>query len=269
MNRLVAPILLFVLGAVAVQLVVFGNYVDYVRPGHGPLLAIAGALLMAAGLWGVVAGLRAASGASAEEPASAARLARARAHTRGPLAADRATLERLRAEEQAEGHDHSRLPGVGWLLVLPVFLVLLVPPPALGAFAAGRAGAEVPRPAAVATDRLAGPDPVPVELHDYAERAAWDEGRTLAGHSVVLTGFVTPREGGGWYLSRMVISCCAADARSYLVEVAGAAAAEVPTRNSWQQVTGTYTPGDGPHAARITAQQVRSVTAPQDPYELP
>jgi hypothetical protein len=41
-NRLVAPILLFVLGAVAVRLVVFGDHVDYVRPGHGPLLAIAG-----------------------------------------------------------------------------------------------------------------------------------------------------------------------------------------------------------------------------------
>ncbi|MEU7813247.1 TIGR03943 family protein [Pseudonocardia sp. NPDC049154] len=269
MNRLVGPILLFVLGAVAVQLVAFGNHVDYVRPGHGPLLAIAGGLLMAAGLWGVLAGLRAGPGGSAQESAGAARLARARVHTRGPLAADRETLERLRADEQAEGHDHSRVPGVGWLLVLPVFLVLLVPPPALGAFAADRAGAEVPRPAAVATEALAGPDPVPVELHDYAERAAWDDGRTLAGHTVVLTGFVTPREEGGWYLSRMVISCCAADARSYLVETAGAPADRVPARNSWQQVTGTYTPGDGTHTARITALEVRPVAAPQDPYELP
>jgi uncharacterized repeat protein (TIGR03943 family) len=265
MNRLVAPILLFVLGAVAVRLVAFGDHVDYVRPGHGPLLAIAGGLLTAAGLWGVVGGLRAAP----EEPVSTARLARARVHTRGPLAADRATLERLRDEEQAEGHDHARVPGVGWLLVLPVFLVLLVPPPALGAFAAGRAGAQVPRPAAVDSEDLAGPDPVPVELHDYAERAAWDDGRTLAGHAVVLTGFVTPREAGGWYLSRMVISCCAADARSYLVEIAGTPADRVPARNSWQQVTGTYTPGDGTHTARITAFEVRPVAAPQDPYELP
>ncbi|MCE3550629.1 TIGR03943 family protein [Pseudonocardia sp. RS11V-5] len=265
MNRLVAPILLFVLGAVAVQQVVFGGYVDYVRPGHGPLLATAGGLLTAVGLWGVVAGLRAAP----EESAGAARLARARVHTRGPLAADRETLDRLRAEEQAEGHDHARVPGVGWLLVLPVFLVLLVPPPALGAFAASRAGAEVPRPAAVATEALAGPDPVPVALHDYAERAAWDDGRTLAGHTVVLTGFVTPREAGGWYLSRMVISCCAADARSYLVEVAGAPTERVPAKNSWQQVTGTYAPGDGTHTARITALEVRPVAAPQDPYEVP
>jgi uncharacterized repeat protein (TIGR03943 family) len=265
-NRLVAPILLFVLGAVAVRLVVFGDFVDYVRPGHGPLLASAGGLLMAVGLWGVVTGLRAPPNDTAR---AAARLARARVHTRGPLAADRETLDRLRADEQTGGHDHDRVPGVGWLLALPVFLVLLVPPPALGAFTADRAGAEVPRPATVATADLGGPDPVPIELHDYAERAAWDAGRTLAGRTVALTGFVTPREAGGWYLSRMVISCCAADARSYLVEVSGAPADRVPPRNSWQQVTGTYTPGDGSHTARITALQVRPVAAPQDPYELP
>jgi uncharacterized repeat protein (TIGR03943 family) len=265
-SRLVAPLLLFVLGAVAVRLVVFGDYVDYVRPGHGPLLAAGGAVLMAVGLWGLVVGLR----SGADGPERAAHAARARVHTRGPLAVDRATLERLREEEQAEGHDHARTPGVAWLLVLPVFLVLLVPPPALGAFAAGRGGAEVPRPASSqAYAPLDGADPVALDLHDYAERASWDEGRTLARHTVVLSGFVTPKDGGGWYLSRMMIGCCAADARSYLVEVLGAPADQVPARNSWQQVTGTFATAESAHGARITASDVRLVTTPEDPYELP
>jgi uncharacterized repeat protein (TIGR03943 family) len=148
-----------------------------------------------------------------------------------------------------------------------VFLVLLVPPPALGAFAASRAGAIVPEPAA---HRVYLPLPagtVPLQVHDYAERAAWDGGRTLAGHTVTLTGFVTPKDGGGWYLTRIVITCCAADSRSYLVEVDGASRS--PVANTWLRVTGTYAPGPGA-TARITATApVVSANRPADTYELP
>ena len=252
MKHKVAPVLLFVVGAVVLRLVAFGNYLDYVKPAQGPLLVAAGVLLVGAGLAGIVHDLR-----PPPVPAPPGTVL----HTHGPLRADPAEIERVRQER---GHDHSRTPGIAWLWVLPVFLVLLVPPPALGAFAASRAGATVPE---VRRDYLPlPPGPVSLQVHDYAERAAWDGGRTLAGHAVTLTGFATPKDGGGWYLTRIVITCCAADSRSYLVEVDGAA--RTPVANSWWQVTGTYAAGPAA-TARITAASAVAATPPSDTYELP
>jgi uncharacterized repeat protein (TIGR03943 family) len=265
-RQTVAPVLLTVIGAVVLQQVGFGNYLDYVKPSQGPLLVAAGVLLVAGGIAGIIADLRR---TETTEPPAPRR--RATIHTHGPLRADPAVVEQVRREDR-EHHDHSRTPAVGWLLILPVFLVLMVPPPALGAYAALRAGAAVPQPvtARVYTP-LNGSDPVPLAVHDYAERAAWDHGATLTGHTVRLTGFVTPEPGGGWYLTRMVISCCAADSRGYLVEVVRSATP--PVANSWQQVTGTYAPGEpaaqGGGTARIRPIAITPVDQPRDPYELP
>ena len=48
-----------------------------------------------------------------------------------------------------------------------------------------------------------------------------------------------PGDGGTWYLTRMVITCCAADAQPIKVGLTGT----VPGRlkaNDWIQVTGSY-----------------------------
>jgi uncharacterized repeat protein (TIGR03943 family) len=264
-----SSLLIFVVGAVAVQVVVFGHYLDYVKPTQGPLLLAAGGMLIVVGLIGIARDLR-----HPDPDLEQTALRRPILHTHGPLAADPETLARVREEDrERRRHDHARAPAIAWLWVLPVSLVLAVPPPALGAFAASRAGAPVPQPVA---HRVYGPlppgAPLALAVHDYAERAAWDHGHTLTGRTVMLTGFATPKDDGGWYLARIVITCCAADSRSYLVEVAGSGRA--PAANSWQQVTGVYAPSPaadpGRPTARITATApVIAVSAPANTYELP
>ena len=82
--------------------------------------------------------------------------------------------------------------------------------------------------------------------------------------------FVTPHGDARWYLTRIMITCCAADSRSYLVAVDGGG--RPPVANTWQRVTGTWVaspPVDGRPTAWIAATAVTAVPAPAEPYELP
>ena len=252
----VSGAVLVALGGAVATVTLSGAYLDYVRATHRPWL-----LLTAAGL--VVLGLITLflpDDAPQDEPAPA------RLHTHGPLAA---TPEELAAARRAgRVHDHRRIPAVGWLLCLPLLLVLVVTPPPLGALAAGRADPAVPRPpTGTRFAPLPAGGPVPLAVHDYASRAAWDDGRTLAGTTVTLTGFVTPDGTDGWSVARAVMTCCALDARSYLVHVDGD-----PTRRAagtWVEVTGRFAPARAPddHVAALRAESVRTIPAPEDPYE--
>jgi uncharacterized repeat protein (TIGR03943 family) len=158
-------------------------------------------------------------------------------------------------------------------LFLPILGIFLVAPPALGSFTASRATART-APSVAAPSKgyrplPAGP-PAVMSIGEYVGRAfAPEDGllATLPGHQVVLTGFVMPGREGGWYLTRLHIACCAADAIAMQVIVRGAA---MPPKDAWVQVTGVWTPRG--KAARsglqpITARAVRRVPKPHDPYE--
>jgi uncharacterized repeat protein (TIGR03943 family) len=255
-----APIILLVLGAVVLRLALVGDFVNFVKPGHRPWLLAVGLALVIFGIIGFIHDLR----HEHDEPTTP--VVEREPHTHGPLAAAREVIEAHRREHEPV-HDHSRIPAVSWLLLLPILLVFLVPPPALGAFAASRGSAAVPQPPTNARFEPLGPsNPATLQVYDYAERATWDNGRTLTGRTVVLTGFATPRPDGGWYLSRLRISCCAADARAYLVYAVGAKK-DYPA-NAWMQVTGTFIPPQpGTHIARIAVIQVRGIHPPTEPYE--
>jgi hypothetical protein len=62
---------------------------------------------------------------------------------------------------------------------------------------------------------------VPLTLAEFSGRARWDQA-SLTGRRVRLTGFVTPAREGGWYLTRMSLRCCAADAMVWRVAVTAA-----------------------------------------------
>ena len=68
----------------------------------------------------------------------------------------------------------------------------------------------------------------------------FDHGRSLTGRHVTLSGFVLPGDAGTWYLTRMVITCCAADAQPIKVGLAGTVPGGLKA-NDWIQVTGSYT----------------------------
>ncbi|WP_051824838.1 TIGR03943 family putative permease subunit [Kitasatospora aureofaciens] len=147
------------------------------------------------------------------------------------------------------GHDHGHGPRVAWLLAVPAILLLCLAPPPLGSFSANRDGTDAvveqtgytplatpPAPGAsgAAADPWAGVV-TPMSLTEFIGRSHNPE-RSLEGRKVRLTGFVSPgAQPREWYLNRLVVSCCAADARRLRVLPISA-----PATGSW---TGAWPSG--------------------------
>ncbi|GAA1984736.1 TIGR03943 family protein [Kitasatospora viridis] len=238
MRREVQAILLVLLGSAVLRISLFGDsYLRYVRAQSRPYLIAAGVVVVALGVLTALASLR----------------------------------RRPDAEEQHDhghSHNHAHGPRIAWLMLLPAVAVLLVAPPALGSYTAQHAGNTVAKPdSAAGFPPLPAGDPLPLPLAEFDVRAAWDPAKPLAGRRVRLLGFVTPKAGGGWFVTRLVISCCAADAMTYKAEVRGA---PMPPANSWVSVTGTWQPDPSAGADAVpalNAAQLVTVPQPSDPYE--
>jgi uncharacterized repeat protein (TIGR03943 family) len=238
-NREAQSLLLFVLGGAVVRMSVTDVYLRYVKAGLRPLLLVAGVVLMAAALATVWYEVR--------------------------------RWRTERREPEGCGHAHHEPRVVAWLLLLPLLALILVVPPALGSYAAGRAGTGLQRPPGFAPLRAG--DPVRLTLTDYAGRAVYDHGRSLRGRRVELTGFVTPGRGGVPYLTRMVLNCCAADAQPIKVALSGRLPAHVRP-DAWLDVVGTYSGrrvkdeiNDRP-IPFLEVIQVRPVSGPRNRYEV-
>ncbi|MBY8869157.1 TIGR03943 family putative permease subunit [Streptomyces sennicomposti] len=167
------------------------------------------------------------------------------------------------------GHDHSTVPRVAWLLFLPALSLLFYAPPALGAYTASR---EAPKAVASGQrhfDPLPATSPLPMTLTDFTRRVQQDPSGAVRGRSVLLTGFVTPDKGGRdtWYLTRIILSCCAADAQSVKVRIHGTPA--LPA-NTWVSVTGAWHPGGtlgtASAPADLDARAVRRIERPINGY---
>ena len=175
----------------------------------------------------------------------------------------------LRRRTGGDGHSG---PAVGWLLAAPVAVVLVVAPPALGSYTAGRQAAPVVVPASAPA--VLGPDDPgadfrTVRLFDYLV-ASQAQPAELAGRRVRLVGFVSPRAGGGWYVTRFVVNCCAADATAVRVAVPAGPADVRP--DQWVEVVGTATapltdPAVGYPEPALDAASVRVVEPPAETYE--
>jgi uncharacterized repeat protein (TIGR03943 family) len=183
------------------------------------------------------------------------------------VAAAVATVWYAWRRSRRDGH---REPWISWLLVLPVFALVLAAPPALGAYSAMRTGTALAPPFAF-RDLPAG-NPVQLTVTDYADRAVFDHGQSLGGRTVTITGFVAFDDSGTPYLVRMVLNCCAADAQPVKVGLDG----QIPPvlqPDSWLEVTGAYTaeqikdPVNGGAIPFIDVKDARPVGVPAEPYE--
>jgi uncharacterized repeat protein (TIGR03943 family) len=179
----------------------------------------------------------------------------------------------LRSARPDDAHPH-REPRVGWLLLTPVLGLLLVAPPALGSYAAGQAGTALAGQRGSDFPPLPAGDPAQVSVLDYASRAVFDQGRSLAGRRVKLTGFLAGGPDGGQYLARMVLSCCAADARPVKLGLVGEGpeAGEL-SADTWIEVVGRYTnqtasdPVNGETIPYLEVESWQQVPTPRQPYE--
>lgn len=171
------------------------------------------------------------------------------------------------------GRGSSDVPRSSWLLLLPTVVVLTVGPPPLGAFLAERRPAQPPPRLStklsppIVVDPGGGSDPTDMAVEEFTWGAAQaDDVMGLAGRAVRMEGFVSLDRKGNWYLTRLVIFCCAADAVVQRVEMVGAPA---PPRNQWVRVTGTWVEGTGTVSspvAQLAAEQVADIPEPKNPY---
>jgi uncharacterized repeat protein (TIGR03943 family) len=111
-------------------------------------------------------------------------------------------------------------------------------------------------------------------LGDYSVRAVFDAGRTLRANRVRLVGFVSSRRAGGtgpsWYLTRMAMSCCAADGYAIKIDVRGG---DRLPNDTWVAVDGHWVKSagsvDAPDTlAALQIESMQTVTAPAQAYEF-
>ena len=261
MNRIAQGLMLVLLGAAALTATVPTDmYLNWVKPAFQPFLIAAGAVMAVLGVWLIIAELRGEARERAAHAHPGDDEAVADAYARG-----------------GHGHDHSRAPRVSWLLLLPVLAVFVVAPPALGSYAVQSTASESSAPPRQerpgrfddGLEKAAAGEVVPLELRQFVMRAWIDEDRALAGRTVELTGFAVPGEGGeGWYLARLQMACCAADAVVNKVLITDGA---VPEADSWWTVRGTWVEPEGElydvTEHRFTVIEKEEVTDPPDPYE--
>jgi uncharacterized repeat protein (TIGR03943 family) len=250
-SRQAQAAVLFLLGASLLHAGFTDLYLRYVKVGLRPMLLASGAVLIAAAVATVWYEWRARKAAPEN-------------------AEDTEGTEGTEDDHTGHtGHAH-REPRVSWLLVLPLFALILVAPPALGSYSALRTGTALQQP--YGYPDLPADGALRLSLVDYAGRAVYDQGRTLKGRQIKVAGFVALDKSGTPYLVRMALSCCAADAQPVKVGLTGRIP-PVLQPDTWLEVTGTYTARrtkDPVNNGPIPFLQVSSaapVRAPQDPYD--
>ena len=172
------------------------------------------------------------------------------------------------AGHEEHGHAHHG-PRLAWLLTLPALALLLFPPPALGSYSAGREAAQRAAQGVGSFPALPAGDPVELTVAEFSSRAVYDSGRSLKGRTVRMTGFVTHGDDGTWYVTRLLVTCCAADATTSKAEIRGD---DAPPVDTWVTVTGTWHPQgklgtDDAWPPVLDAGSVKQVKEPADPYE--
>ncbi|MEU7054806.1 TIGR03943 family protein [Streptomyces sp. NPDC046197] len=288
MNRQAQAAVMFLVGAALLHAGLTGLYLRYVKAGLQPLLLASGAVLIVTALatvWyerkgrrghgdghdhgdvrghGFVRGHGDGDGhgdghGSGDTHGTAGD--RGHAYDHGPADAH--------GHSDDHGHGH-REPRISWLLVLPLFALILVAPPALGSYTAVRTGTALQRPYGYTA--LPAGNPLRLSVVDYAGRAVYDHGRSLAGRPVQITGFVALDRTGAPYLVRMALSCCAADAQPVKIALTGRIP-PVLQPDTWLQVTGTYTarrtrdPVNNGPIPFLNVTEAKPVPTPHDPYD--
>lgn len=274
---------MLLLGGAILKASLTDMYLRYVKAGLQPFLIGAGALLVLAAVMTLWYDLRHGSTVDTEcadhdgpaagtDPAAGhgdrAHAGVAHDHAEGASGAGRGRA----GSAHDHGHSGHREPRVGWLLIAPVLGLLLVAPPALGSYAAGQAGSALSAQQVSDFPALPDGDPAEISVLDYATRAIFDKGLSIGERRVRITGFLSDNPEGGQLLTRMILSCCAADARPIKVGMNGS----VPTgllADSWVEITGTYSDQRGTDSVNgdsipfIEVLEWRTVQAPAEQYE--
>nr|WP_283242166.1 TIGR03943 family protein [Gordonia araii] len=222
------------LGLTVAKTVLDGTFERYVKPSMTPYLLISAAVLVALAVVAIVGDIRAG----------------------GP-------------REEAHGHGHGS-GRVLWLLCAPVLVVFFLVPPALVPTSTGTT-ANVAAAESVVFPPLPPGEVARLSVHEVVQRATQPDGGGLTGRQVSVDGYLLSRDGRA-ELAQVVIICCAADARTYRVEVTGRGATALGQRaaGTWWRAVGTVVDGSASEQRRRVPQldvvSVREIAAPKNTY---
>ncbi|MFD1148036.1 TIGR03943 family putative permease subunit [Saccharothrix hoggarensis] len=251
MRRETQNILLVLLGGALLKLALTGTYLRYVKESLQPWLVVTGGVMVVLAVVSIVRDVRAGQAQTAPD-----------GHE-GHDGAEHAPVDH-------SGHDHgtSRSP---WMLLLPVFAVFLISPPALGADTVNRSDRNAAQEAKASSGfaPLPSDDVIPLTITEFVTRTAWDDSGSLDDRTVKLTGFVV-RKDADVYVARLTISCCAADASPVKAKMVGQDFGALPT-DQWIEATGRVVPGSATKETAFvptfTVSEVVPIPAPEDTYE--
>ncbi|WP_330294919.1 TIGR03943 family putative permease subunit [Streptomyces sp. NBC_00503] len=256
MKRSAQAFLLLLIGSGLLHVSLFTDLcLRYVKPGMRPVLIASGVLLLVlatADVW----------------PRIGPNARRGATKTHEHAADDGDEPDDVAQPAHGHGHDHSGVPRVAWLLFLPALSLLVYAPPALGSYTASRETAKVVVTEQQTFEALPATSPLPMTLTQFTRRVQQDSTQAISGRTVRMSGLVTLGQGhDGWYLTRILISCCAADAQSVKVRIHGAPSLPADT---WVSVTGTWHPGGtlGTQSApaELDASTVEKIDRPVNGY---
>ncbi|MFF6772075.1 TIGR03943 family putative permease subunit [Streptomyces sp. NPDC012637] len=259
-GRFGLPLLLTAIGGGLLHITVGSDtYLRYVKEGLWAPLILSGVLLVILGGTGLAAEVR-------ERLRQPVVQLRRDAHGR-PYWHD-TSHDHADHEDHGHGHGHGHggAPRVAWLLAVPALTLLFFAPPALGSYTASREGARAAAERTSFADLKDVPT-VPMSMREFIGRTAYEQ-MSLRGRKIRLVGFASPGpRPDTWYLNRLTVSCCAADARPLRVEMHGAAA---PPTDTWVEVTGLWRSGEVDPENPLPAFDVgesRTVPEPRNPYQ--
>lgn len=238
MSRETENALLLMVGISIAMVAVTGTFTRYVKPSLLPWLVVAAAALIALAVVSILRELR--------QPRPEAHVAH-------------------------DGHSHGG-GAVVWALGLPVVVLVFVVPPALSPRAATtttirQVSNDVLRQAYPPLPAGAAPElPLPAAVN----RATYDSAGTLDGRTITVVGF-TYKNGAAIELARVTITCCAADARLFRLQLTGpgAGVATGLPENSWLRVRGVMSPPkhDDPQSIpSLATSSADQIAAPDDQY---
>ncbi|OZF05022.1 TIGR03943 family putative permease subunit [Rhodococcoides fascians] len=219
MRRETQNVLLLLVGGAMVKISVDGSFLRYVKPSLHPYLLASGIFIVGLAVVAIVRDVR-----------------------RGGPADD--------------DHVHSSRPY--WMLLLPAALILFVAPPALDVSSVSDrvvAAGPVQRTAFPPLPDSEAPE---VPLLDVVQRAARDSTGSLDDREITVTGIRVENPDGSVDLARILIICCAADARSIRIHL------DRDVEGEWLRVRGTVGESS-PETGNIPTMAVTGVEQIDEP----
>lgn len=248
--------LLIASGVVALVVGLTDRILTFLRPYMRPYLVVSGAVLLTVGVVGL--------------------LIDRRDHADDADHDDHAD----HADHADHGGEH-RASAVGWWLMLPILVAVVVAPGTLGAWAADHqrgamfAGVhDFDLGPYLRAHAIAGTVPE-MRMLDFVTAAADVDDRQLLGETDVrLTGFTNHTDDGTLVLDRFVVGCCVGDAALLEVALVGNIDSAFADE-TWLDVTVRFDPTASPTGDAIgvgeipvaTVLSVSEIDAPREPYE--